>query len=114
MSTNNILELESGAAVSARVEKQSFNEISMENDSGSKRFRLKKSVSSDGILRGKSPLVHEETLHRTSPPMQSCAADEDFSESITEADLPELVPVNLNSNGKVLFSSRTSCVVKRE
>ena len=111
MSTNNILE--SGAAVSARVEKQSFNEISMENDSGSKRFRLKKSVSSDGILRGKSPLVHEETHHMISPPMQSCAADE-FSESLTEADLPELVPVNLNSNGKVLFSSRTSCVVKRE
>ena len=111
MSTNNILE--SGAAVSARVEKQSFNEISMENDSGSKRFRLKKSVSSDGILRGKSPLVHEETLHMISPPMQSAAAD-DFSESLTEADLPELVPVNLNSNGKVLFPSRTSCVVKRE
>ena len=113
MSTNNILELESGAAVSARVEKQSFNEISMENDSGSKRFRLKKSVSSDGILRGKSPLVHEETLHMISPPMQSCAPD-DFSESLTGADLPELVPVNLSSNGKVLFSSRTSCVVKRE
>ena len=100
---------------SSQRELEDFNKISSaatSSESHSNRRRLKKSVSSDGILAGQRQDSFQQPDNETqseSAAQQICIApSETFSDStVTESELPELAPVIVqNKNGKLFDLTR--------
>ena len=89
----------SSTQVLSDEEQENFNKIHITSENESKRTRLRKSVSSDVILRGIPTASCEDRQEVSVDDLldhRDCLRQSPGYQDTTESDLPELAPVILN------------------